>query len=176
MSERHKPPEILVTHDQLSARVAEMASEIVAFYQGDNPYIIAIANGAAYFGVDLHRALFDRGIDTVFEMVHVASYGDMQESNRAPSLDPRFYALPLRNERVLIVDDVLDTGLTVNLVVDEAHKQGALHIWPRHLWHESLNVVDRYLLRRISSVSISASDGLREMASIPPTKVAADAT
>lgn len=128
MEEQTRPFEVVISREQIIDRVNAMAHDIAAEYQGDFPYVLALANGAAFFAVDLHRALFDIGVDTEFDLIHVESYGDAQESNRKPKLNDRFNTLPIAGRRVLVVDDVLDTGHTAQLVTDEAVKAGVTDV------------------------------------------------
>lgn len=120
--------EILIPHHEIVRKIPQMANQIAQDYAGNWPYILALANGAAFFGVDLCRALFDKGIDTEFELVHVESYGLGKVPYKIPQLNERFHNLAIANRRVLLVDDVLDTGQTLQLVSNATLKAGATDV------------------------------------------------
>lgn len=92
-------------------RVAEMGREIGEFYGSDTVTLVVLANGALVFGADLARA-----IDSPLELdiISVRSYADDRSSGKV-----EFRALPKLSpagRRILLADEVLDTGLTLAAV------------------------------------------------------------
>lgn len=102
-----------------------MAQEIKKVYKDERPYLVAIANGGCFIGVDLSRALFNIGIDTEISFPNLSTYGNDQKPTKEPVFQADFYALPLKDRHVLFVEDILDTGRTISYAVKEAQKQGA---------------------------------------------------
>lgn len=100
--------EILLDEAAIRARVAELGREIGSFYGGDTVTLVVLANGAICFGADLARAL---SCPVEWDVVSVASYVDDRSSGQVgfrgkPKLAPA-------GRRVLLADEVLDSGLTL---------------------------------------------------------------
>ena len=70
---------ILLTHEQIQARIEEMAQEIDKGYEGQPYTVMALLNGACYFAVDLTRHL--KG-DFILDSVLVSSYVDDHSTGR----------------------------------------------------------------------------------------------
>jgi hypoxanthine phosphoribosyltransferase len=104
---------VLFTAAQIAERVAEMGRQITADYTGQpagQPIVlIGVLKGAAIFLSDLARAI---SIDNTFDFVAVSSYGKGQRSSGAVKLIKDLDE-PIEGKNVLIVEDILDTGLTL---------------------------------------------------------------
>ncbi len=100
---------------QLQERIRAVASEINTIYKGiEKLIIIAVLKGSFMFVADLMRYL---DVPCQIEFVRLASYGDGQTSSgTVRSVD---LTLPsLEGEHVLIVEDIIDTGLTLHFFMD----------------------------------------------------------
>ena len=100
--------EILFDEAAIRKRVAEMGREIGACYGDELVTLVVLANGAICFGADLARAL---SCPVEWDVVSVASYVDDRSSGQlgfrgSPKLDPA-------GRRILLADEVLDSGLTL---------------------------------------------------------------
>jgi hypoxanthine phosphoribosyltransferase len=111
-------PEKLDTHfseAQLQTRLQEMAAEINRNYEGcQKLIIIGVLKGSFIFLADLVRHIT---VPCQLEFVRLASYGDEQTSSgtvKAVDLS----LPPLTDEDVLIVEDIIDTGLTLHFFMD----------------------------------------------------------
>lgn len=117
---------VIIDEDRLSGRVGEMAAEITARYSGyDEPMLLVpVLNGALVFVADLMRQL---PIKMRLGMMAVSSYpGQSTESRGARIKRSLDSDLEIRGRRILIVDDILDTGNTLGVVQQEiASKQPA---------------------------------------------------
>lgn len=130
-SSMHLSP--LFSEERIRARVSEMAREISDFYaarDGGNaapaPVLaVVLANGALFFAADLLRRL---SVPAEIEVVRVASYGAGTRSNGAPEILGAFPREKMRGRRVMIVDDVLDTGHTLAKLREETKKCGAADV------------------------------------------------
>jgi hypoxanthine phosphoribosyltransferase len=102
---------LLFTAEEIAEQVASLADEI-ASAMADPFTPVVILKGAFMFGADLIRALSRRGRHPCIEFIRLESYGDALESGGTVSLRS---ALPagIEGGLVLIVDDVLDNGLTL---------------------------------------------------------------
>jgi hypoxanthine phosphoribosyltransferase len=101
--------EILYTRQQIAARVAEMGAQITLDLNGEKLVMIGVLKGAAPFLSDLARAI---EADATFDFVAVSSYGKGQRSSGAVKLIKDLDE-PIEGKNVLIVEDILDTGLTL---------------------------------------------------------------
>lgn len=102
--------EVLYSRQQIADRVAEMGAEIARDLNGEPLVIIGVLKGAAFFLSDLSRAV---QADATFDFVAVSSYGKGQRSSGAVKLI-KDLDQPIEGKNVLIVEDILDTGLTLS--------------------------------------------------------------
>ncbi len=102
--------EVLYTRQQISERVAEMGAQITRDLNGEKVVMVGVLKGAALFLSDLARAIEG---DATFDFVAVSSYGKGQRSSGAVKLIKDLDE-PIEGKNVLIVEDILDTGLTLS--------------------------------------------------------------
>jgi hypoxanthine phosphoribosyltransferase len=102
--------EIVVTADQIDDRIAELAKEIDADYSDREPVLVGILKGAAMFMSDLARAL-ER--PTRMEFMAVSSYGSGTQSSGVVRI-LKDLDFDIAGEDVLIVEDIIDSGLTLS--------------------------------------------------------------
>jgi hypoxanthine phosphoribosyltransferase len=101
--------EVLFTRQQIAERVTEMGSQITEDLAGEKLVMVGVLKGAAPFLADLSRAI---QIDATFDFVAVSSYGKGQRTSGAVKLIKDLDE-PIEGKNVLIVEDILDTGLTL---------------------------------------------------------------
>jgi hypoxanthine phosphoribosyltransferase len=101
--------EVLYSRQQISERVAEMGAQIARDLNGEKLVMIGVLKGAAFFLTDLSRAI---QADATFDFVAVSSYGKAQRSSGAVKLI-KDLDQPIEGKNVLVVEDILDTGLTL---------------------------------------------------------------
>ncbi len=102
----------VITEEQIQRRVQELADEISKDYEGREVVLIGVLKGAFVFLADLMRKL---RIPSRVDFLAVSSYGKFTESSgQVKILKDLDY--PIENEDVLIVEDILDTGLTLNYI------------------------------------------------------------
>lgn len=106
--------ELFLTRDQIHQRVQEMAAEISRDFAGQSLVLIGVLKGASIFLADLARAI---PLDCALEFISLSSYGDARHSSGAVRLI-RDIEEPIENRNVLIVEDVLDTGVTLSYLRD----------------------------------------------------------
>ncbi len=114
---------VLITEEQICAKVAEMAEEIVKTYNGEPLTVVALSNGALIFAADLIRQLPMR---LQFDNLMVSSYNGTESTGNIKILSD--LKLPVENRHVLIVDDILDTGRTLKAVKDNLLLRDAIDI------------------------------------------------
>jgi hypoxanthine phosphoribosyltransferase len=101
--------EFSYTRQQIADRVAEMGAQITHDLNGEKLVMVGVLKGAAIFLSDLARAI---QVDATFDFVAVSSYGKGQRSSGAVKLIKDLDE-PIEGKNVLIVEDILDTGLTL---------------------------------------------------------------
>src|ERR1700731_5299805 len=102
--------EILFTRQQTAHRTREIGEKIPADYAGKSVVLIGVLKGAAIFLADLARAI---GVDNTFDFVAVSSYGRARIPSGAATLI-KDIDNPIEGKHVIIVEDILDTGLTLS--------------------------------------------------------------
>jgi hypoxanthine phosphoribosyltransferase len=105
----HKGLEVLYTRQQIADRVAEMGAQITHDLNGEKLVMVGVLKGAAPFLADLARTI---NVDATFDFVATTSYGKGQRSSGAVKLIKDLDE-PIEGKNVLIVEDILDTGLTL---------------------------------------------------------------
>lgn len=103
------PGRVLITEPALQARVAELGRTLARDYAGRRPAFIGVLQGAFVFMADLIRAA---SIELTTDFIGVASYGAGTTSSGQVRLTSDL-ATPIEGRDVLIVEDVVDTGLTL---------------------------------------------------------------
>jgi len=104
--------DVLYTRQQIADRVAEMGAQITHDLNDEKLVMVGVLKGAAIFLSDLARSV---NVDTTFDFVAVSSYGKGQRSSGAVKLIKDLDE-PIEGKNVLIVEDILDTGLTLSFL------------------------------------------------------------
>jgi hypoxanthine phosphoribosyltransferase len=102
--------EVLYTRQQIADRVAEIGAQITQDLNGEKLVMVGVLKGAAMFLSDLARAV---KVDTTFDFVATSSYGNGMRSSGAVKLIKDLDE-PIEGKNVLVVEDILDTGLTLS--------------------------------------------------------------
>jgi hypoxanthine phosphoribosyltransferase len=105
----HQCLEVLYTRQQIAERVAEIGAQITRDLNGEKLVMVGVLKGAAPFLADLARAV---EVDATFDFVAVSSYGRELRSSGAVKLIKDLDE-PIEGKNVLVVEDILDTGLTL---------------------------------------------------------------
>jgi hypoxanthine phosphoribosyltransferase len=118
--------EVLFSKEQIAERVRALGKEISEEYAGESIVLIGVLKGAAIFLADLSRAIT---VDNTFDFVAVSSYGRARVSSGAVKLI-KDIDNPIEGRHVILVEDILDTGLTLNYLRDLMlqHKPASLKI------------------------------------------------
>lgn len=104
---------VQITAEEIQARIQELARKIEADHAGETPHFICVLNGAFPFFADLVRAV---RLPVTVDFLQASSYGDAQESSGEVKLvkDLQF---PIHGRRVIVVEDIVDTGLTLRYLM-----------------------------------------------------------
>lgn len=106
--------EVLITEDQIQAKVKELAERISRDYRDKNPVLVAVLNGAFVFLADLVRYL---DLPCTIDFVSWSSYGKDTSSSGVFRIMKDLES-NVESKHVLIVEDIIDTGLTLHYLLD----------------------------------------------------------
>jgi len=117
---------VLITKEQIAERVAAIGKQISTDYEGHSVVLIGVLKGAAIFLADIARAI---EVDVTFDFVAVSSYGRARVSSGAVKMI-KDIDNPIEGKHVILVEDILDTGLTLSFLRDLMlqHKPASLKI------------------------------------------------
>ncbi len=105
--------EILVQADQLQRRIRELGEQISADYADRNPLLIGVLKGAIFFLSDLMRAI---SCPCEVDFMAISSYGSSTASSGVVRILKDLDA-PIEGRHVLIVEDIVDSGLTLQYLM-----------------------------------------------------------
>lgn len=103
---------VLITREQIAAKVAEIGDRITADFAGESVVLIGVLKGATIFLADLARQI---QLDATFDFIAVSSYGKAKQ----PSGEVRLVKdvdQSMAGKNVILVEDILDTGLTLTYI------------------------------------------------------------
>jgi hypoxanthine phosphoribosyltransferase len=106
--------EVLVSEEQLNAKVAELGAQISRDYAGKNLLLVSILKGSVVFMADLMRAIT---IPCSIDFMVVSSYGGANTTSTGLVKIIKDLDADLTGREVLIVEDILDTGVTLSNLV-----------------------------------------------------------
>ena len=108
MADPHLGP-VVVGEDELQQRIAELGKEITSDYTGRPPLLVGVLKGAFVFMSDLSRAI---DLPVEFDFMAVSSYGSATRTSGVVRII-KDLDLDLTDRDVLIVEDIVDSGLTL---------------------------------------------------------------
>ena len=105
--------DVLFTAEQIQSRVNALAAEISAEYRDKNPVLVGVLKGVLFFLADLLKAL---PIAAEVDFLSVANYSTDSRSQGLVRL-VKDLETPIEGRHILFVEDVIDTGLTLNYLL-----------------------------------------------------------
>ena len=115
--------EVLISSSEIAKRVSELATEISEEYARSDLLALVILRGGFVFASDLLRRL-DPAINVAIDFMTVTSYGDRTTSSGEIQI-AKEPDLPVEGKDVLIIEDILETGITLEFVRDRIVARGA---------------------------------------------------
>jgi hypoxanthine phosphoribosyltransferase len=104
----------MLSADQIAARVRELGAQITRDYTGRHLVLVCVLKGSFVFAADLSRAI---DLPVRIDFLGVRSYGEGTESSGVVQITQDL-SRPIEHEDVLLVEDIVDTGLTVTHLMD----------------------------------------------------------
>jgi hypoxanthine phosphoribosyltransferase len=129
MTERLVP---MLTTEQIAARVHELGAQITRDYSGRNLVLVCVLKGSFVFASDIMRAI---ELPLRVDFLGVRSYGEGTESSGVVQITQDL-SRPIEHEDVLIVEDIVDTGLTIAHLMDLLRTRGPASIKVCSLLHK----------------------------------------
>jgi hypoxanthine phosphoribosyltransferase len=105
--------EVVLSEEEIQRRVAEMGVQIARDYAGRNPLLVGVLKGVLFFMADLLRAI---RIPVEVDFIAISSYSNESRNQGLVRL-VKDLEIPLTGRHVLFVEDVIDTGLTLNYLL-----------------------------------------------------------
>jgi hypoxanthine phosphoribosyltransferase len=129
MTERLVP---MLTTEQIAARVHELGAQITRDYAGRNLVLVCVLKGSFVFASDIMRAI---DLPLRVDFLGVRSYGEGTESSGVVQITQDL-SRPIEHEDVLLVEDIVDTGLTIAHLMDLLRTRGPASIKVCSLLHK----------------------------------------
>lgn len=117
----NKKRNILITKEQIENRIIELGCQISKDYEGKNLYVLSLLRGSFIYAADLVRHI---EVPTKIGFMTTSSYGHNEQSSGSVKV---VNDIPdnIEGYDVLIVDDIVDTGITMQFVMDHVKNLGA---------------------------------------------------
>lgn len=101
----------LIDEEKLNKKISEIAKKISGDYINEEIVLVCILKGAAYFAIDLSKKITND--DIIIDFMKVSSYGSQTESSGKINFKLDL-SENIENKNVIIVEDIIDTGITLN--------------------------------------------------------------
>ncbi len=113
--------EVYLSEENIKNRVIEMGAQITKDYAGEELHIVCVLNGAFMFMADLVREI---KLPVVLDFISASSYGDETVSSGELKIKMDL-AKDIKGKNVLLVEDIVDTGLTMKVLRKNIEERGA---------------------------------------------------
>ncbi|MGI8656934.1 MAG: hypoxanthine phosphoribosyltransferase [Pyrinomonadaceae bacterium] len=113
--------EPLFSAGAIQARISELGAEIARDYAGRNPLLVGVLKGACIFISDLLRAI---DLQLGIEFIAISSYGSSMRTSGEVRL-VKDLDVAVEGRDILVVEDIIDTGLTLSYLLSNLHARGA---------------------------------------------------
>lgn len=116
--------EVLYSEEQLQQKVAELGATLSREYADKNPLVICVLKGAFIFMSDLVKKIT---VPLEIDFMAVSSYGSSTKSSGVVRI-LKDLDVPVEGRHILIVEDIIDSGLTLSYLIDVLERRNALSI------------------------------------------------
>lgn len=116
--------QVLITEQQIGQRLDEMAAQIDADYAGRDPLLVGVLKGAVYVMADLSRRL---SMSVPMDWMAVSSYGSGTKSSGVVRI-LKDLDTDVTGRNILIVEDIIDSGLTLSWLLGNLSSRGATSV------------------------------------------------
>jgi hypoxanthine phosphoribosyltransferase len=112
--------EILLTEQQITERVAELGAQLAGDYQGRDPVLVSVLKGSIIFLADLVRST---PVPLSIDLMELSSYGASTKSSGQVRI-LKDLSGPIKGRDLIVVEDIIDTGLTLNYLLKYLRDRG----------------------------------------------------
>ena len=116
--------EILFSEAEIHNRIKDLGAQIAREYAGLNPLLIGVLKGACFFLSDLLRAI---DIPLSIEFMAISSYGSSTRTSGEVRI-LKDLDVPIENRHIIVVEDIVDTGLTLSYLMANLKSRGAASV------------------------------------------------
>ena len=116
--------EVLYSADDITARITQLGNKLTADYKDKDLVLVGVLKGSCIFLADLMRAI---NLPLTIDFMSVSSYKDGTSSSGDVEIF-KDLSNPIREKHVLIVEDIVDTGLTLTRLIEILGSRGAASI------------------------------------------------
>ena len=121
MNDQLKPPgQILLSEQQIENRIKELGQQITNDYENKAPLLIGVLKGAFIYIADLARAI---SLPIEFDFMAVSSYGNATKTSGVVRI-VKDLDIDLSGRDVIVVEDIIDSGLTLNYLRKNLESRG----------------------------------------------------
>ena len=147
--------EVLLSGDEVQTRVGELGAQLAADYEGRDPVLVSVLKGSIIFLADLVRAM---PIPLSVDLMEVSSHGSSTESSGQVRI-LKDLSTPIEGREVIVVEDIIDTGLTLNYLLRYLRDKGpasmricclldkpARRLAPIEIDYRGFTIADRFVI------------------------------
>jgi hypoxanthine phosphoribosyltransferase len=116
--------EVLFSQEQIQERIKELGADIMRDYAGRNPLLIGVLKGACFFLSDLLRSI---DMPLSIEFMAISSYGSSTRTSGEVRI-MKDLDVPVEGRDILVVEDIVDTGLTLTYLLENLKSRGAASV------------------------------------------------
>jgi len=127
----------LISREVLQKRIVELGEQITQDYQGQPPTCVCILKGSIIFFSDLIRNI---QLPLTIDFIRVSSYGSALESSGDVKIN-KDLSEPIKGKHILLIEDIIDTGITLDFLLDLLKPREPASIKVCTLLHKPANKV-----------------------------------
>ncbi|OPH51225.1 hypoxanthine phosphoribosyltransferase [Paenibacillus ferrarius] len=113
--------EVLYSEEQIQNKIKELGDRLSSDYEGKNPLVICVLKGAFIFMADLVKQI---RVPLEIDFMAVSSYGQSTKSSGVVKII-KDLDVPVEGRHILIVEDIIDSGLTLTYLIDVLERRNA---------------------------------------------------
>ncbi|MBA2663471.1 MAG: hypoxanthine phosphoribosyltransferase [Bradymonadaceae bacterium] len=111
---KEKRLRVLISAEEIDARCKELGAQITKDYAGQSVHLVGVLKGCVMFLSDLARQI---DLDVSIDFLGLSSYGASQQTSGVVRMTSDL-SVPIKDRHVLVVEDIIDTGLTMKYLLD----------------------------------------------------------
>ena len=115
---------VMITTEQIKEAVSRIAKQVTEDYKGKDLVLLTVLKGSLPFAADLMREI---DLPLTVDFVRLSSYGNLSYSSGKVTMRDGYFP-PVEGKDVLVVEDIIDTGLTLSYLSEEMMNKGAASV------------------------------------------------